>query len=336
MSISTGFVAGQDVLSFTNASMGNIAGSYDAATGVMTLTSAGSSATLAHWQAALRAVRYTNTSENPSTTARTVSYVVNDGTTNSSALTSTLNVTAVNDAPTSAALTITCLEETPAPINGTTTGTAISALTGLNGLDPEGAVLGLAIVSQLNNGYGSFWYSLNGGTTWTNLSTIANLSTNNALVLGSSARIYFQPGADKSGNIDYLLQYSWDGTDGASSGSMVNLTGKLGGSGAYSSASSLLNFSVTDINDAPTLSVTAIGGNYTGTAVSAFGSASSHQGGSMGESAQKFIHLNLTVSGLIDGTHEKLTVDGSTFSLTHNTTGSTTTNGMTYAVSVTS
>ena len=43
VSITGGFVSAEDVLSFTNvpATMGNIAGVYNAGTGVMTLTSAG-------------------------------------------------------------------------------------------------------------------------------------------------------------------------------------------------------------------------------------------------------------------------------------------------------
>ena len=42
---------------------------------------------------------YANSSDNPSTLARTVSYTVNDGAANSNSVTSTINVTAVNDAP---------------------------------------------------------------------------------------------------------------------------------------------------------------------------------------------------------------------------------------------
>src|SRR5207247_10429918 len=101
VSITGDFASGEDVLSFTNvpATMGNIAGAYNAATGVMTLSSAGSTATLAQWQVALRAVQYSNSSDNPSTSARTVSYIVNDGTANSNTVTSTVNVAAVNDAP---------------------------------------------------------------------------------------------------------------------------------------------------------------------------------------------------------------------------------------------
>src|SRR5262249_50939455 len=89
-SITTNFASGQDTLSFTNVGMGNIVGSYNAATGVMSLSSAGNTATLAQWQAALRAVQYSNSSDNPSTSARTVTYQVNDGGTNSNTITSTV------------------------------------------------------------------------------------------------------------------------------------------------------------------------------------------------------------------------------------------------------
>ena len=77
----TNFVAGQDVLGFVPdaATMGNIAGSFNATTGVMTLTSAGKTATLSQFQAALRTVTYANTSFKPTTTTRGVAYQVNDG-----------------------------------------------------------------------------------------------------------------------------------------------------------------------------------------------------------------------------------------------------------------
>ena len=58
----------------------NITGSWNAGTGTLTLTG---SDTLANYQAALRSVTYQNTSENPSTATRTVSFTVNDGTADS-------------------------------------------------------------------------------------------------------------------------------------------------------------------------------------------------------------------------------------------------------------
>ncbi len=96
----TNFVAGQDVLAFTNdgSTMGNIAVPSNA-NGVLTLTSAGGSATVAQWQAALRSVTYANTSEAPTTTTRNVTFVVRDKDANSNTLTSTVSITAVNDAP---------------------------------------------------------------------------------------------------------------------------------------------------------------------------------------------------------------------------------------------
>ncbi len=94
------FVAGQDVLGFVpTASMGNITSSFDSATGVLRLTSNGSSATLSQWRIALRAVTYSNTSERPTTTTRTVTFLINDGRDNSNTITSTISVASVNDVP---------------------------------------------------------------------------------------------------------------------------------------------------------------------------------------------------------------------------------------------
>ncbi|MFR9721647.1 hypothetical protein ACL00X_20060, partial [Aeromonas diversa] len=61
--------------------------------------SAGATATLAQWQAALRAVTYDNSSGTPNTSTRTVNFVVNDGTDASSAATQNVSVAAANDAP---------------------------------------------------------------------------------------------------------------------------------------------------------------------------------------------------------------------------------------------
>ena len=96
----TNFVAGQDVLVFSNdgSSMGNIAAGSNA-NGMLTLISAGGTATQAEWQAALRSVSYDNSSNNPSSVARSVDFVVNDGVSDSNTLTSSVSVVAVNQAP---------------------------------------------------------------------------------------------------------------------------------------------------------------------------------------------------------------------------------------------
>jgi VCBS repeat-containing protein len=99
VAITGNFSATEDVLGFVNVGMGNIVGSYNAGTGVMSLASAGATATLAQWQAALRAVTYFNASDAPSAAARTVQFIIDDGAGASNPLTSTVTVTPVNDAP---------------------------------------------------------------------------------------------------------------------------------------------------------------------------------------------------------------------------------------------
>ena len=96
VSITGNFRSGEDVLAFTNngSTMGNIVASYNSGTGVLTLTSSGATATLAQWQAALRAVTYSDSSLTPNTGNRTISFAINDGAINSSAVTKTVTVAA--------------------------------------------------------------------------------------------------------------------------------------------------------------------------------------------------------------------------------------------------
>ncbi|WP_339850318.1 S-layer homology domain-containing protein [Paenibacillus sp. FSL W7-1088] len=98
VAVTGNFHAGEDVLSFINdgLTMGNITASYNAVTGVLTLTSAGGTATLAQWQAALHAVTYNNTAITPITTTRTISFTVSDGTNNSSSATKSVTLHALS------------------------------------------------------------------------------------------------------------------------------------------------------------------------------------------------------------------------------------------------
>ncbi|WP_211251218.1 VCBS domain-containing protein [Deefgea rivuli] len=86
-----------DVLSFTGLPAG-ITGSSAIVGGniVITLTGNASKAT---YETALEAIRFSNTSDSPSTVDRVINVVVNDGTANSNTAVSTISVTAVNDAP---------------------------------------------------------------------------------------------------------------------------------------------------------------------------------------------------------------------------------------------
>ncbi|HEX5372256.1 MAG TPA: cadherin-like domain-containing protein, partial [Aquabacterium sp.] len=90
-----GHVPAQDLLSFTNS--GDITGQWDADLGTLTLSG---NASLADYEAALALVRYTNLSDDPDTSPRTIEITVSDGSLAQGAvLTRSLSITALNDAP---------------------------------------------------------------------------------------------------------------------------------------------------------------------------------------------------------------------------------------------
>ena len=90
--ITGNYVNGEDVLSFTN--QNGITGNWNTTTGTLTLTGTSS---VSHYQAALRSITYSNSSEAPDTSTRTVSFTVNDGDVDSNTLTRDITVTSVND-----------------------------------------------------------------------------------------------------------------------------------------------------------------------------------------------------------------------------------------------
>ncbi|NGM63399.1 BspA family leucine-rich repeat surface protein, partial [Sphingobacterium sp. SGG-5] len=158
VSITGNFQSGQDILVFVNdgSTMGNISGSYNSSTGVLTLTSAAATATLAQWQGALRAVTYSNSSQDPNTANRTVSFVVNNGTADSSPATKNVTVVAVNTAPVAVDDELSVTEDVPA------TGNVLT-----NDSDVEGNALTASLTTAPVNGTvvlnfdGSFTYTPN-------------------------------------------------------------------------------------------------------------------------------------------------------------------------------
>jgi len=130
VSITGNFVAGQDILAFTN--QNGIIGSYNAATGVLTLSG---TASVANYQAALRSVSYRNSSDAPSTAVRTITWTASDATDISDPLTSTVSVTPVNDAPAGADRTITVLQGASYAFSAADFGFSDVTDAGANGLD---------------------------------------------------------------------------------------------------------------------------------------------------------------------------------------------------------
>jgi hypothetical protein len=180
----TNFVAGQDVLSFANdgTTMGNIAASFNSGTGVLSLSSATASATLAQWQSALRAVSYANSSDNPSTATRNVTYSVNDGAAGSNSITSTIGVTAVNDAPVLANASAASYTQNAAAVavNNTLTVSDVDSGTLAGGtVTVANFVAGQDALSFANDGatMGNIAASFNGGTGVLGLSSAGATAT---------------------------------------------------------------------------------------------------------------------------------------------------------------
>ena len=90
ISITANYRNTQDVLSYTNAN--GIIGSWNVTTGQLTLTG---NVSPAIFQTALRSVKYTNTSSNPNTATRTVTFRVFDGALNSNIVSRNIGITRV-------------------------------------------------------------------------------------------------------------------------------------------------------------------------------------------------------------------------------------------------
>src|SRR5688572_20920245 len=93
--ITDNYASAEDVLKFVNTP--SITHNFNPANGMLTLSGVD---TLANYQAALRSVTYENTSQNPSTLIRTVSFRGNDAFAFSAGISRQIQINPVNEIPT--------------------------------------------------------------------------------------------------------------------------------------------------------------------------------------------------------------------------------------------
>ncbi|WP_440216347.1 Ig-like domain-containing protein [Chromobacterium piscinae] len=187
VSITGNFQSGEDSLSFTNTSAstyGNITASYNSGTGVLSLSSSGATATIAQWQAALRAVKYTDSAVTPNSATRTISFVVNDGSKNSAAATKTVTVADTDQTP-----IVTASGGSAAFTAGNNvTSTPVAVDSGFTVSDLDNSTLASAAVSITGNfhsGEDVLAFSNTNSTTYGNISASYNSGTG-VLTLSSS------------------------------------------------------------------------------------------------------------------------------------------------------
>lgn len=116
----------------------------------------------------------------------------------------------------------------------TNTGTLVSTLLGYSVTDNDlNSKAGIAITGLTGTATGTWQYSTNGGTTWTNMGTLSNSS---ARLLRAQDLIRYVPNSTFKGTVSLNFR-AWDQTSGVVA-SLVNLstTTSYGGRTAYSAA----------------------------------------------------------------------------------------------------
>ncbi|WP_139826424.1 DUF4347 domain-containing protein [Derxia lacustris] len=161
-------------------------------------------------------------------------------------------VSAANDAPTlaTASFSLTGTDEDTAAVYS-----VADLLTGAGAADVDpGALGGIAVTALAGNG--SWEFSTDGGTTWTALGSV---SPSSAALLTSATQLRYTPdGAHgETASIGFV---AWDQSSGSASGtgtvSSADTTSN-GGTTAFSTAGSSASLVVTDVDDAPTVSLPA-------------------------------------------------------------------------------
>jgi trimeric autotransporter adhesin len=247
VAITTNKVAGEDLLGIDTTgvislSAGVSVGSTVSVSGtaIGTITTGGSAgsdivislnanANAARVQSLLRELTYRNTNgDNPGTSTRVVSVSVNDGDGGTTAVTSNVTVTAVNDAPTIAA-----------PGSITVSEDVASALTGISIADVDAG--GASVTVTLSVGSGTIAATSGGGVTVggtatarTLTGTVANI---NAFIAASN--VTFTTVLNGTTNVTLTVDVS----DGGNTGS-----------GGTQTATQNVTLAVTAVNDAPTIS----------------------------------------------------------------------------------
>ncbi|MBC8356264.1 MAG: DUF4347 domain-containing protein, partial [Planctomycetes bacterium] len=122
-----------------------------------------------------------------------------------------------------------------------------------NVTDPDaGAALGIAVTAA-DTTDGTWHYSVDGGTAWNSLGSVANNSARR-LAADVNTRIYFQPNADYNGTIANAITFrAWDQTSGTN-GTLADTTTN-GGMTSFSTATDTASLNVLAINDAPVVVV---------------------------------------------------------------------------------
>ncbi|CAH9056592.1 hypothetical protein PSECIP111951_01492 [Pseudoalteromonas holothuriae] len=246
---------------YNNTSVGTVTAN---SAGTLTLTF-NSNATTAIVGNVLRNISYSNSSEAPSTSA-TLNWTFNDGVSNSEGTNQiVVSITEVNDAPTldnSQTPVLTAINEDVSGANNT--GVEIDTLVVDNSIgDVDGGVVEAIAVTMVDNTNGSWQYSTDNGSNWSDFSVTTGQSVDlttaarlldGTLTVGTTQKIRFVPSEHYNGSATFTF-IAWDKSSGTA-GDTADATNK-GGMTAFSNVSDTASITINAQPDAPTLSMAA-------------------------------------------------------------------------------
>ncbi len=248
VSISGGTFFTGDTLAATTAGT-SITASYNTATGVLSLTGTD---TLAHYQAVLDSVAYSSSSQNPTNygadTSRSISWVVNDGTLNSTAASSTISITAVDNAPVMANVAPTA--------SYTEQGAAVTLSSGATVSDVDNTTLASATVS-ISGGTFFTGDTLAATTAGTSITASYNTATGVLSLTGTDTLAHYQAVLDSVAYSSSSQNPTNYGADTSRSISWVVNDGTLNSTAASST------ISITAVDNAPVIANVAPTASYT-------------------------------------------------------------------------
>ncbi|MDN3524519.1 DUF4347 domain-containing protein [Halomonas sabkhae] len=180
-------------------------------------------------------------------------FSVSDGSVFSSSHTMTLDVTAVNDAPTLSTdtRTLDTINEDATGNDGTTVSTILGSAGTTD--DAEGDTLGVAVTSVTDTD-GTWEYSTDGGKNWSTV-TDANPADDSALLLVEDDHVRFVPDGDFNGTPGGgITLRAWDQTAGVAGSTGADTTTN-GGTSAFATGTANVSVTVDAVNDAPSLTL---------------------------------------------------------------------------------
>ncbi|CAO3380534.1 DUF4347 domain-containing protein [Azospirillum argentinense] len=164
----------------------------------------------------------------------------------------------LNSAPvlTDTVLTLPSVAQAAGAPNGAV-GAAVSSLAalGTNVSDVDSnPVTGIALVGVDTSEGGTWYYSTDGGTSWTAVGTVND--SGSALLLRTTDRLYYQPTGANAGILSAAITFrAWDQTSGTAGNKVATSGG--GGSSAFSAATDTASLAITPAALASTVSLAA-------------------------------------------------------------------------------